>query len=120
MQKAPGAKLVDVRNGPSGTIRPHSGSVQIEWQTYPGSKPNPNFPQRAPVTDDTQAVVMFLCRSGAPIACRCGSRIPGGYSHSYNVLQGFRATRMPAVTATRSAAGRGGTALGAKLRSGEG
>src|SRR5437660_1659635 len=39
-----GAKLVDVRTKPEllyvGSI---PGAVTIEWQTYPGSRPNPEF-----------------------------------------------------------------------------
>src|SRR4030081_3654414 len=66
MQKAPGARLVDVRTEAEwdyvGRI---PGSVQIEWQTSPGSKPNPNFLNELQAQTDKQAVVMFLCRSGA-------------------------------------------------------
>ena len=58
MQKAPGARLVDVRTEPEwdyvGRI---PGSVQIEWQTYPGSKPNPNFLDELQAQTDKQAVV---------------------------------------------------------------
>ena len=90
MQKAPGAKLVDVRTRAEwdyvGRI---PGSVQIEWQTYPGSKPNPSFLNELQSQTDTQAVVMFLCRSGARSHAAAAVASQAGYSHSYNVLQGF-------------------------------
>jgi len=44
LQKAPGARLVDVRTRAEfeyvGRI---PGSVEIEWQTYPGGHPNKTF-----------------------------------------------------------------------------
>jgi len=89
-QKAPGAKLVDVRTQAEwdyvGRI---PGSVQIEWQTYPGSKPNPNFLNQLQSQVDKQAVVMFLCRSGARSHAAAAVAAQAGYSQSYNVLQGF-------------------------------
>ena len=43
-QLAPGARLVDVRTRAEldwvGRI---PGAVEIEWNTYPGSQPNPDF-----------------------------------------------------------------------------
>jgi rhodanese-related sulfurtransferase len=94
MQKAPGARLVDVRTEAEwdyvGRI---PGSVQIEWQTYPGSKPNPNFLNELQAQTDKQAVVMFLCRSGARSHAAAALAAQAGYSHSYNVLQGFEGDR---------------------------
>jgi rhodanese-related sulfurtransferase len=90
MQKAPGAKLVDVRTRAEwdfvGRI---PQSIQIEWQTYPGSLPNPAFLDQLQAEVDKEALVMFLCRSGARShsAALAAARI--GYSQSYNVLQGF-------------------------------
>jgi len=90
MRKAPGAKLVDVRTQAEwdyvGRI---PGSVQIEWQTYPGSRPNPNFLNELQAQTDKQAVVMFLCRSGARSHAAAAAAAQAGYSQSYNVLQGF-------------------------------
>ena len=90
MQKAPGAKLVDVRTRAEwdyvGRI---PGSVQIEWQTYPGSQPNPNFLNELQAQADKHSVVMFLCRSGARSHAAAAVAAHAGYSRSYNVLQGF-------------------------------
>src|SRR5438874_2680731 len=39
-----GAKLVDVRTKPELLYVGHiPGSIALEWQTYPGSRPNPEF-----------------------------------------------------------------------------
>lgn len=90
MQKTPGAMLVDVRTHAEwdyvGRI---PGSIQIEWQTYPGSQPNPNFLNELQAQADKQAVVMFLCRSGGRSHAAAAVAAQAGYSHSYNVLQGF-------------------------------
>lgn len=90
MQKAPGAKLVDVRTHAEwdyvGRI---PGSVQIEWQSYPGSRPNPNFLNELQTQADKQAVVMFLCRSGGRSHAAAAVAAQAGYSYSYNVLEGF-------------------------------
>jgi rhodanese-related sulfurtransferase len=90
MQKAPGAKLVDVRTQAEwdyvGRI---PGSVQIQWQTYPGSRPNPNFLNELQAQTDKEAIVMFLCRSGARSHAAAAAAAQVGYSQSYNVLEGF-------------------------------
>src|SRR5438876_10602046 len=61
-----GAKLVDVRTAPEllyvGRI---PGSLTVEWQTYPGSKPNPEFIGELAAAAGKDAPVMFICRSGA-------------------------------------------------------
>ena len=90
MQKVPGAKLVDVRTQAEwdyvGRI---PGSVQIQWQTYPGSRPNPNFLNELQAQTDKEALVMFLCRSGARSHAAAAAAAQAGYSQSYNVLEGF-------------------------------
>ena len=61
-----GAKLVDVRTKPEllyvGSI---PGSLAIEWQTYPGSRPNPEFVGELAALTKKDEPVMFICRSGA-------------------------------------------------------
>src|SRR5260370_7901127 len=57
-----GAKLVDVRTKPEllyvGSI---PGSVAIEWQTYPGSPPNPDFIGELPPRTKKHNPVSFIC-----------------------------------------------------------
>ena len=60
-----GAKLVDVRTRPEiqfvGKI---PGSLTVEWQTYPGNKPNPEFLGELAASASKDDTVLFLCRSG--------------------------------------------------------
>jgi rhodanese-related sulfurtransferase len=91
MTLAPGAKLVDVRTRAEwdyvGTI---PDSVRIEWQTYPGGQPNPNFLAQLRHQVDPEALVMFICRSGVRSHFAAIAATEGGYRDSYNVLEGFQ------------------------------
>ena len=90
MQKAPGAKLVDVRTRAEwdyvGRI---PGAVQIEWQTYPGGQPNPGFLRELEAQVDKESLVMFICRSGARSHSAAVAATGAGYSQAFNVLEGF-------------------------------
>jgi len=90
MLKAPGAKLIDVRTRAEwdfvGRI---PGSIAIEWQSYPSSQPNPAFLDELREQTEKDAIVMFLCRSGARSHAAASAASEIGYSHSYNILQGF-------------------------------
>lgn len=90
MKGTPGAKLVDVRTRAEwdyvGRI---PGSVAIEWQMYPGSQPNPAFLQQLQAQVGKDAIVMFLCRSGARSHAAAAAAKQIGFEQSYNVLEGF-------------------------------
>lgn len=90
MKGRPGAKLVDVRTKAEwdyvGRI---PGSVAIEWQTYPGSLPNPAFVEQLQAQVGKDAIVMFLCRSGARSHAAAAAAKQIGFEQSYNVLEGF-------------------------------
>jgi rhodanese-related sulfurtransferase len=89
-QSAPGARLVDVRSRAEldwvGRI---AKSVEIEWTTYPGMKPNPNFIIQLEQQVDKEALVLFICRSGTRSHHAAAAATNAGYSDCYNVLQGF-------------------------------
>ena len=91
LQKAPGAKLVDVRTRAEldfvGRI---PGSVEIEWQTYPGSQPNPAFLAQLQQQVDKESLVMFICRSGGRSHAAAAAAAAAGYTQCYNVLEGFQ------------------------------
>jgi rhodanese-related sulfurtransferase len=90
MQKAPGAKLIDVRTRAEWDfVGRVPGSVPIEWQTYPNSQSNPAFLDDLKAHAETDAIVMFLCRSGARSHAAASAASQVGYAHSYNILQGF-------------------------------
>lgn len=90
MKGSPGAKLVDVRTRAEwdyvGRI---PGSVAIEWQTYPGGQPNPGFLEQLQAQAGKEAIVMFICRSGARSHAAASAAKQVGYEQSYNVLEGF-------------------------------
>lgn len=85
-----GAKLVDVRTKPElqyvGRI---PGSVAIEWQTYPGNQPNPEFLGELAACASRDETVMFICRSGARSHSAAEAAMRAGYKDAYNVLEGF-------------------------------
>lgn len=93
---APGAKLVDVRTRAEwdwvGRI---PGSVEIEWQAYPGGQLNPNFSQELLHQVELESLVMFLCRSGARSHAAAASAKQLGYTAVYNILQGFEGDKDP-------------------------
>jgi rhodanese-related sulfurtransferase len=85
-----GAKLVDVRTKPEllyvGSI---PGAVAIEWQTYPGSRPNPEFLGELAALTKKDEPVMFICRSGARSHGAAEAAMRAGWRETYNVLEGF-------------------------------
>jgi len=89
-QLAPGAKLVDVRTRAEwdwvGRI---PGAIEIEWMSYPGNRPNPDFLAQIKQQVDREALVMFICRSGARSHNSAALATEAGYSECYNVLEGF-------------------------------
>lgn len=90
IQHDPGAKLVDVRTRAEWDfVGRVPGSVLIEWQSYPGSQPNPGFIRELESQTEKEAVVMFLCRSGARSHAAASAASQIGYANSYNILQGF-------------------------------
>lgn len=94
LQLAPGAKLVDVRSKAEldfvGRVR---GAIEIEWATYPGMKPNPNFLASLEQQVDKEALVIFLCRSGVRSNSAAVVAEQAGYNEVYNVLEGFEGDR---------------------------
>ena len=92
-----GAKLVDVRTQPEllyvGKI---PGSLTVEWQTYPGSRPNPEFLGELAASVRKDEPVMFICRSGARSNAAAEAATQAGWRECYNVLEGFEGDKDPA------------------------
>lgn len=87
---APGAKLVDVRTRAEWDwVGRVLNAVEIEWLGYPAMQPNPNFITQLRHQVDPEALVMFMCRSGARSDAAARAAIAAGYSNCYNVLEGF-------------------------------
>jgi rhodanese-related sulfurtransferase len=87
---APGARLIDVRTrAERDWVGRIPGAVELEWVTYPGSQPNPDFGQQLRQQVDPEALVMFICRSGVRSHHAAIAATQLGYTESYNVLEGF-------------------------------
>jgi len=89
-----GARLVDVRTQPElhyvGRI---PGSIAIEWQTWPGSRPNPEFLAELAGVTSKDEPVMFLCRSGVRSHSAAEAAARAGWKDAYNVLEGFEGNK---------------------------
>ncbi|MEO8411000.1 MAG: rhodanese-like domain-containing protein, partial [Propionivibrio sp.] len=90
LQFAPGAKLVDVRTRAEwdwvGRI---PGAAEIEWMSYPSNQPNTHFLAQLKQQVDPEALVIFICRSGARSHNAASLANASGYNTCYNVLEGF-------------------------------
>jgi rhodanese-related sulfurtransferase len=95
LRHVPGATLVDVRTQAElywvGRV---PGAAAVEWSGYPGGARNPDFlAQLHAAVPDTEAPVMFLCRSGVRSHNAAALATTAGYSNCYNVLEGFEGDR---------------------------
>ncbi|NMF89512.1 rhodanese-like domain-containing protein [Aromatoleum petrolei] len=91
---APGAKLVDVRTRAEWDwVGRVPGAVEIEWMSYPGNVPNSHFLAQFKREVDPEALVMFMCRSGARSDKAARAATEAGYQSCYNVLEGFEGDR---------------------------
>lgn len=87
---APGAKIVDVRTRAEWDwVGRVPGAVEIEWNQYPGGVRNPNFLVELKRQVDPEALIMFLCRSGARSIAAAAAASEAGYNNCYNILEGF-------------------------------
>jgi len=90
LQSAPGAKLLDVRTRAElDWVGRVPDAAEIEWATYPGMKPNPNFLAQLEQQVDKEALVLFMCRSGMRSHHAASAAAQAGYGDCYNVLEGF-------------------------------
>ncbi|QFT34823.1 thiosulfate sulfurtransferase [Labrenzia sp. THAF82] len=68
--------------------------VLAEWQSFPSSGPNPDFAstvsnQLVKKGLDQSAPIYFLCRSGARSQAAAIALTQAGYTHCYNISDGF-------------------------------
>ena len=97
LQAAPGAKLVDVRSRAElDWVGRMPGTVEIEWATYPGMKPNPHFIAQLEQQLDKEALTLFICRSGVRSHHAAAAATHSGFSGCYNVLEGFEGDKSTA------------------------
>jgi rhodanese-related sulfurtransferase len=91
LQADPQARIVDVRTRAEwdwvGRI---PGSVMIEWSAWPTGERNPEFISELQArVPQSEAPILFICRSGARSNGAAAAAAAAGYSSAYNVLEGF-------------------------------
>ncbi len=98
LQHDPRAKLVDVRTNAERdwvgrAAVPESRHAAVQWATYPGGVPNPDFAAQLEQAARKDEVLLFLCRSG--VRSRHAARVATelGYAESYDILEGFEGDR---------------------------
>ena len=85
-----GAILVDVRTRPElAYVGRIPRAAAVEWQTWPGGQPNPEFIGELAAIAPKDKPVMFLCRSGARSHAAADAAARAGWQEAYNVLEGF-------------------------------
>jgi len=90
MQLMPHAKLVDVRTQAEWQfVSTVPNAKQIEFKAFPTMQQNPHFVQQLKHQVDPEAVVLFLCRTGARSDAAARLAAENGYSNCYNILEGF-------------------------------
>jgi rhodanese-related sulfurtransferase len=87
----PDARLIDVRTRAEWDyVGRVPGSILIEWTTYPSGARNPTFlEQLRAAVSDSNAPLLFICRSGQRSDSAARAAAAAGYSMAFNVLEGF-------------------------------
>ncbi len=84
------AVIVDVRTrAERDYVGRIAGSVEIEWQTYPGGVPNSKFLEQLQQSVPKTSAALFICRSGARSHAAAAAAKGAGYAQCFNVLEGF-------------------------------
>jgi rhodanese-related sulfurtransferase len=91
---SPTVKLVDVRTNAErdwvGRVAvPEAQHLAVQWATYPGGAPNPDFGAQLERVANKDDVLLFLCRSG--VRSRHSARVATelGYANAFDILEGF-------------------------------
>ncbi|WP_159915728.1 rhodanese-like domain-containing protein [Pantoea sp. 18069] len=88
------ALLVDVRSGEERKFVGHvPGSLHVAWASGTALTRNPRFVReleaKAAAAGGKEAVVLLLCRSGKRSALAAEAAAKAGFTHVFNVLEGF-------------------------------
>jgi rhodanese-related sulfurtransferase len=94
LQQNPNAKIVDVRTNAErdwvGRVAvPEAQHIAVQWNTYPGSTPNPEFLSQLSQTADKDNVLLFLCRSGVRSRHAAKFATENGFANCFDILEGF-------------------------------
>ena len=87
-------KLIDVRTSAERdwvgkVVLPQGQHGAVQWSTYPGGVPNPDFVQQLQALAGKDDVLLFLCRSGVRSRHAATLATQHGYANSYDILEGF-------------------------------
>lgn len=98
VQLDPRVKLVDVRTNAErdwvGRVAlPEGQHGAVQWSTYPGGLPNPDFMQQLEQVAGKEDVILFLCRSGVRSRHAAALATQHGYANSFDILEGFEGDR---------------------------
>lgn len=90
----PAVKLIDVRTNAERdwvgrVVIPDAQHLAIEWNTYPGGRPNPGFLVQLEESADKDSVLLFLCRSGVRSRHAAKLATEHGYRNCFDILEGF-------------------------------
>jgi len=90
LQLNPQAVLVDVRSRAElELVGRVPSAIHIEWAFYPGMVVNDHFAAQLQERLDDDLIVMFLCRTAGRSHYAAALAKQLGFSHAYNVLEGF-------------------------------
>ena len=90
MQQDPSIILVDVRSRAElELVGRVSQAVHIEWAFYPGMVANADFAAQMLAQIDNNQTIVFMCRTGGRSHNAAVVAQQLGYSHVYNMLEGF-------------------------------
>jgi rhodanese-related sulfurtransferase len=94
LQADPRVKLVDVRTNAErdwvGRVAiPEAQHGAVQWSTWPGGVPNPDFVQQLEQVAGKDQVLLFLCRSGVRSRHAAKAATENGYANSFDILEGF-------------------------------
>ena len=94
LQSTLDAKLVDVRSRAElDWVGRVPESLEIEWASYPGMNPNPDFLAQLEQQVGKETLLLFLCRSGTRSHHAAALATQAGYGNCYNVLEGFEGNK---------------------------
>ena len=96
LQLTQDAKLIDVRSKAELELVGRIPQAEhIEWAFYPGWTANADFAAHLQMQLDTEALVMFICRTGGRSHHAATLANQHGFSEAYNVLEGFEGESDP-------------------------
>jgi rhodanese-related sulfurtransferase len=98
LQADPTVKLIDVRTNAErdwvGRVAiPEAQHGAVQWSTWPGGVPNPDFAGQLANVAGPGDVLLFLCRSGVRSQHAARVAFENGYSNAFDILEGFEGDR---------------------------